>query len=133
MGFLSWMKTSEKAVDTATDIAKDISGGIDVLVYTEEEKAQARQKAVDTWIRIQEAIRNENSERAKTRRILAKYLFQVQMTLVLGAVAVFPFNAGYAGYIRQMAEMLLPWTGAVVTFYFVYYGVENAIKKVKGS
>ena len=60
---------------TASSLAKDISSGVDMLVYTDEEKAidkaAATTKAMDSWLKQVEAMRDSEAFRSVTRRMIA--------------------------------------------------------------
>jgi len=45
--------------------------GIDKIVYTDEEKAEALQKGTETILQFWEAIARKNTKQSKARRILA--------------------------------------------------------------
>lgn len=56
---------------TAGKLAEDISSGIDVMFYTDEEKAQANLKAFESWLKMVEVMKGSEAYRSITRRILA--------------------------------------------------------------
>jgi len=127
-GFLTNLFSSKKAVETGCDIAKDISSGIDVMFYTDEEKAQAREKAQEKWMELMVKTRDENGPRAKTRRFLA--LAYTLATLTVGTTAVGMGIAGaedaklVADYAQHLAQTE-PW---ILGFYFGPH-IMKAIKK----
>ncbi len=60
---------------TASELAKDISSGVDMMIYTKEEQAidaaVATTKALDSWLKQVEAMRDSEAYRSITRRMLA--------------------------------------------------------------
>jgi len=126
---LSFFSSTPKAIDTALDVARDISSGLDVLVLTDEERIQYQARAVDQWMEIQKAIAGENGERGVTRRILAKNLVSALLILIFWAAAVYQVSENYAAFLLSLARLLMPWVGGIVAFYFVYYGVQSVAQK----
>jgi hypothetical protein len=56
---------------TASELAGDISSGVDKMFYTSEEKAEASAKAFEGWLRMVEMMKGSEQYRSITRRILA--------------------------------------------------------------
>lgn len=86
MGFFSGIKAALKTVEIGSNIANKatdgIISGLDKVKFTEEERADARQKAADSIVKIWGLFADENSERSKTRRELAKLSFKVFLSLI---------------------------------------------------
>ena len=57
--------------ETASSLAKDVAKGVDMLVYTDEEKAIASKAAFDSWLHMIELMKDSETYRSITRRILA--------------------------------------------------------------
>ena len=131
MGLLSWLKTSEKAVDTASDLVKKGADGIDALFFTAEEKSQASLKMIDLWIKTQEVIRDEGTARAITRRVLAIIIVGMSLFLGLAACAVYYFDKDLALFILSVVKEYGYMTTAVVIFYFGYYAVKQIVGEKK--
>ena len=127
MGLFSFLKTSEKALDAGTKVIDGAVSGIDKLFFTAEEKSEASLKAVDLWIETQKAIRDEGSARSITRRILAVMIIGFTLVVGLGACIIFPFNAAWAAYLVALLKEFGFMTGAVVVFYFGYYGFKAIV------
>ena len=68
MKLFSFLRTSQKTTDT---VFSGILKGADKLILTEQEKLEYSQKAGELWLKAQEAMRQENSARAVTRRMIA--------------------------------------------------------------
>lgn len=73
--------------DTASEIAKDISSGVDMLIYTDEEKAQASEKAFNSWLKMIEIQKSTESYRSITRRILAVFIIVNMFIMIWLCVA----------------------------------------------
>lgn len=132
MSLLDVFSKGGKAVDTVSDIAKDISSGIDVLVETPEERAQYTSQIVDKWLTHFTELKDSQSIRAITRRILA--VAWVGSFLVFAWIGLVTFLWNYyaraevtnsAGqmigppaYCLQMMDRLEWGTLAVLVFYF---------------
>ena len=81
MGFLTGIGTFLGFINTnstASDLAKDISSGVDMLVYTSEEeaidKAKMTVQAMDAWLRMVEVMKSSEVYRSVTRRALAVFV-----------------------------------------------------------
>ena len=76
---LSFLANSTKTAETEAgkSIVDGLISGIDKIVYTDEEKAEARQKDLETILKFWEVVSRENTEQSKARRILVKMTFQV--------------------------------------------------------
>lgn len=90
MGFFDIFSTSTKAVDTGLDIVKMGARGIDVLFYTDEEKAESSAKTAELkfkWgeLAVESAKTSigENSQRSMSRRYLAWGVFSLGGFLTL--------------------------------------------------
>lgn len=129
MGFLSWLKTSEKAVDTAADLIKRGADGIDALFFTSEEKSKASLEMINLWIKTQEVLRDENTAKSITRRYLAITIIAATFGMGIGAAAVYPFNPEWSAYILAILKEYGFMTTSVVVFYFGYYAVKQIIGK----
>jgi hypothetical protein len=71
---LTWLGKLFGIVDasnTAANLAEDISSGVDMMIYTDEEKAISGQKAFDAWLDMVKVMKGSEVYRSVTRRILA--------------------------------------------------------------
>ena len=127
MGFFSFLKTSEKALDAGADVVKGAVSGIDKLFFTKEEKSEAALKAFELWIKTQEVIRDENTARSITRRILAVMILGVFLLMGIGACVLYPINILWAAHLIAVMKELVIMTSAVTIFYFGYYGVKAIV------
>ena len=130
MGLFSWFTTSEKAVDTGLDLVKDAAAGIDMLWFTDEEKAQASLKVMESVIKFQEAQKDENSVRAKVRRALALMIIGNYLLLInIGAIYGMYGDNVKAHYIFNLAnETLGTPVVSVIIFYFGFFGAQRLMK-----
>lgn len=121
--------TTQKSIDKALDIGEKITtgviSGLDKLWYTDEEKADARQKGSDTLLKFWEVIANENTEQSKARRELAKMTFKVYFFLLLAGVTVYKFDSEYSKFIFDVAGTL---TGLVMGIAAIYFGPQQISK-----
>ena len=131
MGFFSFLKTSDKAVDTVSNVIDAGVKGIDALFFTNEEKSQASMKVTQLWIKMQEAMANENSAKSITRRYLAFGFCGEHIFLGLLMIGVWPWFPKYSAYILEFIKTQTSIILAIVIFYFGYWGVQQIIDKVK--
>ncbi len=63
---------------TASELAKDISSGVDMMFYTTEEAAIDKAKmtvvAMDSWLRMIETMKGSEAYRSITRRFIAVFI-----------------------------------------------------------
>ncbi len=133
MGWLSTILGTPKIVSTVADTVKSGVGMLDNAFYTDQEKATNGLKMQDLWLKIQQAIANENSIKSVTRRILAWGIVCLFLFLILAACAVWKLDPNWAEYIKGMIieTKLMYLTMIVAFFYFGYWGVSNIIKAKK--
>jgi len=87
---------------TASELAKDMSAGVDMMIYTKEEKAidkiKATGVAMDTWLRIVETMKSSEVYRSVTRRFLAVFIVFNLFCMIW--LAVFAECAATLGYFK---------------------------------
>lgn len=135
MSWLSSLFGSSKAIDTGCDLAKDLSSGLDVLVTTDEELIQYRQKATDQYLEYWRLQQDANSVRSEARRsiavivvcIWASYFLSTLLCIwlrlvfaAMGKAAVAKVFAEGATQFMQNTNELSWVMGAVMTFYFIF-------------
>lgn len=142
-GFLGSEKNTDKVVDTAADLIQSAKNGIDMLVYTEEEKAIAGREAItrinETVVKLHEKTHDENSERSKARRDLANKITDLVVHLVYFSVMTETFKL--AGWLKESltnqiiaiaTALSVGWAFvAVICFYFGYYGGQKIAQTIK--
>lgn len=135
MNFLATLFTSKKAVDaipeTAGKVVDGVLSGVDKLFFTQEEKAEASQKAMDSIYNFIKTTMDESSIRSVTRRVLAvEVVSAFVFLLILGALIYF-INADWAAHILACAKALSNLVLAISVFYFGPYQVGGMIKKIR--
>lgn len=136
MGFnpLSWLKSSDKAVDAGIGLLNNGQKAIDALFYTDEEKSENAKKVMNGLVEYWKTKADENSVRSKARRVLAFGIIG-NFLLLLDTSAVLEILNHHARakavFDIAVAESFM--VGAATIFYFGYYGVQGIIKKAKGK
>lgn len=122
MGFLSWLTSGSKAAENVTETGKTITtgivNGIDALWFTDEEKAQASQKGVETILEFWKAKAGESTDQSRARRDLAIMTFKVFFSMLLLAIAVYKFDPDYAKFILEIAGSITFIVSAITVIYF---------------
>lgn len=116
MGFFSAIGTALGFIngnDTASSLAKDISEGVDVLVYTKQEKVEDKMKmtasATEAWLRMVEVMKSSEVYRSVTRRAIALFFIFNIFCLIWLCVWM-----EVAAYYHWFGSVSIP-TGSVVT------------------
>ena len=104
-----------------------------MLWFTDEEKAQASLKVMESVIKFQEAQKDENSVRARVRRALALMIIGNYLLLInIGAACGMYGDNVKAKYIFNLAnETLGTPVVSVIIFYFGYFGATQILNRVK--
>lgn len=132
MSIFGWFGSGPKAVDTASDVVDKVStglvSGIDMMFYTEEEKAIAQRKNNELVYKFWELTAKENTQQSLARRELAKMTFKVYFSLILMGVGVYGFDPEYAKYIFDVVKGM---SFLVVPIGAIYFGPHqfNKLKK----
>jgi membrane-bound ClpP family serine protease len=132
---LDWFKAGNRAADTAADLIGDISSGIDLLKLTDEERIQYTQGGFKLHLKYMEQNIDQNSERSKARREIAKAIVYYYLSLLTFVALVYRFDPEWAKFILEMSVKMKLGIAfiAIIVFYFGYYGIQGAIEKVKGK
>lgn len=137
MGFLSSLFSSKKAVDsvpeTAAKIVDGVISGVDKLFFTDEEKAEVSQKAMDSIYDFIKSTIGENSIRSITRRRLAVMIAGAFLFLLILGGLVFPYDKEWSAYLLDCAKALSGLVLAVSVFYFGPYQVGGMITAIRGK
>ena len=124
---------SPKSIDTAVDAGKNITDGViaglDKIWHTDEEKADAKQKASETILRFWEVIAQENTEQSKARRELARMTFQVFFFFLLSGAVVYGFDKEYAKFLLSLAGTITFLVSAIGIIYFGPHQISKIIKR----
>ena len=108
-------KNMDKVVETASN---GIYNGLDKLIYTEEEKADAMAKGRELFVDFVKIAYEENSIRSIARRWLAFMVIAPEMFLFLMSGVIYPFDATYAGHLLTLVQIMAPWSAGILAFYF---------------
>lgn len=123
MGLLDIFKSSAKAVDAAAGIADKtadgIIAGIDKAFYTDEEKAEARQKWFSGWLALQQTIANESTPTAISRRVLAFMIMGVFLSLIVLGIALWKIDREWSRVVFDGVDRLEWMATAVAATYFI--------------
>ena len=136
MGFLkkafSWLASGPNAAQKVLDAG---ISGIDKIWYTDEEKADARQKLTDDWIKLQPILQQETTVRSVTRRMLA-LLFCISYILILfaGVLLLLMSVNEKAVLLFDVADGKLGWiVASVIVFYFGPTMIGRAFENYRAS
>jgi len=135
MGIWAGLKTifsSSKVVDTGLDLVKRGVDAIDVCFYTDEEKAEAKQKWwSEVFLPLEKVLAPQGAIRSVTRRILANDFCKVYLFMFLVDLVVYPFNAEWSNHIWDLIKTLTYPVSGIILFYFGSYGVGTYLTKKK--
>lgn len=98
--------------------ADGIYNGLDKLIYTDEEKAEALAQGRELFLKFAEKAYDQNSIRSITRRWLAFLIVGPCIGFYISSAIVYFFDINAANHLMQMATGLTPWAGGVLVFYF---------------
>ena len=117
---LSAIFASKKALDIADKIAESAPAMVDNLFHTDQERAQANLQWFNKWADMMVQIKDENTARSITRRILAVFIISVwSVFCTVGLVCVFMMPDSLSGIIEVASAFYLAQvTLAVIAFYF---------------
>jgi hypothetical protein len=136
LGWLGGLFGLVNSNDTAASLAKDVSKGVDMLIYTDEEKSIAREKAFTSWLKMVEVMKDSETYRSVTRRVLAvgilfNLLAMIWLCIFSEMAAVFgwfesiteptaePFTAVTMSILRLAKVFELGWVFCtIIVFYF---------------
>ena len=122
MGILRGIKTlfggSDSVGKIAEKAADGLYNGVDKLFYTEEEKADARQKAGELYMDFIKVAYDQNTTRSVTRRWMAFLVVGPMMLCFISGCIAFFFSPDAAKFLLKMFGELVPWGGGILMFYF---------------
>jgi len=114
-----WLFGGSKAAD---DAVSGIKSGLDKIVFTAEEKADANRAALELFIEYQRATQPQNL----ARRLIALMLVGLFCVLVLGAAAAWKFDTEYSKFLLQLlTDVVMTPVGVIIGFYFLKHIVAN--------
>ena len=134
MGFLSWVGgiLGGGSKDTVGGgLIESAKRGIDVLIFTEQEKKEMSMKTMELWLKHQAMVADESSIRSITRRYIALCIIGVFLLGLVGGVVVWRFDPLWAERWFEMSNSLKTMAMMVAGFYFGYYAATKIIDKMK--
>lgn len=120
MNIISTILASKKAIEIADKVATQAPSMVDQLFHTDEEKSNANLTWFTKWCDMMVQIKDENTARSITRRIIAIFIISVwSVFCVCGLIDVF-LGLNKITQILNLADALYVSlvTGAVIAFYF---------------
>jgi len=130
-GWLTGVKTADKAMDTINNVTDHVASGLDKLFFTDQEKAQISIETAQLHLKFIELTLNESSIRSITRRVLAWAIMTVFLSLLVISAGVWKFDAEWARFIFNCASQTYELVLLVAFFYFGYFAVSSVVKKAK--
>jgi len=127
--FLAAPKAIDKALDVGEKITSGIISGLDKLVFTDEERADIKQKSNELLLEFWGKIANENTEQSKARRSLAMMTFKVYFFLLLAGVVVYKIDTAYSQFIFDVAGTLTWLVSGIAAIFFGPHQLSKVIKK----
>lgn len=124
-------KSAEKVIDTGCGLLETAASGVDMMFYTDEERALAKTKAYELWLKTQETIRDENSIRSVTRRIIAVAFTAIFLFLCLSGVALALITNEPTNPCFKMVSEISTIEGMIIVFYFGPTMIGRAISSAK--
>ena len=122
MGLLSGIKSlfggSEDIGKIAEKAADGIYNGIDKLVYTEEERADALAKGREVFLEFTKIAYDQNQIRAVTRRWLAFIVIGPAMMCFISSGIAYAFSEPLAKHLFGMFQEIGPWAIGILAFYY---------------
>jgi len=135
MGWFSNFFSSSKAVDNVLDkdngLLAQAGEWIGNMSYTDEEKAESRERLNQGLVEYIKTTLSENTIRSKTRRFVAIMWISVELFLVLLTCASAPFDIELAKFYWSVAtsELMFWGTMSVIGFFFGPYMIGNHFKR----
>lgn len=116
--------TSNKVVDNVLDKDNGLLAQVGSFIgnqnYTDEERAEAHTKSVESLSQFVKETLSESTVRSKTRRAIAIMWIRVELFLVLMTCIVAPFNMPLAVFYWSVAssELMFWSTMSILAFFF---------------
>ena len=137
MNFLTSLFSTKKVVEaipeTAGKVIDGVTSGIDKLFFTDEEKADVSQKAMDSIYSFIKTTMDESSIRSITRRVLAVLIVATFLFLLVMGAILYGLSADWSARFLECAGTLSNLVLAVSVFYFGPYQVGGMIKNIRGK
>jgi hypothetical protein len=128
IGWLKSLFSIPKVTEVGVDLVKRGADAVDVMFYTEEEKAQAKKEWwSQVFIPLEKVLAPQGAIRAITRRILANDFCKTYLFLVLLDAVVYKIDPSWAAHLLKLIQIVSIPVGAIVLFYFGSYGIGTYI------
>lgn len=124
-------KSAEKVVDTGCGLLTTAASGIDMMFYTDEEKAQAKAAVYTQWLKTQEVIREEGSVRSVTRRMIAVAFTTIFLCMCIAGVVLALITKDPSNPCFDMVSEMGMIEMTIIVFYFGPTMIGRAITSVK--
>lgn len=112
--------------DTVREIVSGAKAGIDMAIYTEEERAIAAKDVLEFRLRYMEATNPQNV----ARRAIALLIVGLWAVLVLIGVLAWPVSEAFSTHVfRVLDEVVNQPASIIVAFYFLTHVVRSAKKE----
>ena len=111
-------------------VASGIGNFIDGQQFTEQEKAEYKAKAIDSYAEYLKLTVDENTARSITRRTIAIYVIKIELFLLLASVVCYRIDVELSEYIYKVAtgEPLNFLVLGIGAFFFGAHLVRSAKK-----
>jgi hypothetical protein len=134
MSFFTTLFSTKKVIDaipdTANKVVDGVTAGLDKMFFTDEEKSDASQHAMDSIYGFIKATMEESSIRSITRRVLAVLTMSGFLFLLIFGAIVYCISAEWAAFVLSCASTLSNLVLAVSVFYFGPYQVGGMITNI---
>ena len=133
MSLLSWITGAGKADEVIDKVGTGIVKGVDMLFFTDEEKAIYSAKAGELWLKTQGVLAVENTARTLTRRyisiaVMYSWLIMVMSTFLLALWETIS-NGGIVNAL-QLFTTVNQVMGTIVLAIVVFYFGPSALGRV---
>jgi hypothetical protein len=122
MGWFGKLLGTDKALDTASDLAKSGMDMLDNAFYTDQERAETKGRIMDTWLSTQKLIAEQSTPTAISRRIIAWGVLSLVWLAVAVGMAVILMDGNIDkinGIIGLLDSMQIGWAFvSIIVFYF---------------
>ena len=131
MAWYNFFTSNDKVVDMAGKTVDGVIAGVDKLFFTDEEKSEASQKTIDTYLEFMKLATDENSVRSMTRRVLAVMILGSFLVMLVAAAIMWRFDPQWAGFVLGCAKSIDNLVLAIGIFYFGPYQLTKMFQAKK--
>lgn len=135
MGLLSFITGAGQAEKVIEKVGDGLVKGVDMLFYTDEEKAIYSANAGELWLKTQGVLAEENTARTLTRRYISVFIMYSWgfMMMCSFLVAVWEMlKSGALVNALQLFTIVNTAMGTIVLAIVVFYFGPSALGKVIG-